>query len=516
MPTHTKKNTAPPSVSEAVGASGRELVYVGFGLVCFLMVLVVASGSTFLVVRDFWLDEICTYLLATDPSLSHMFDALLHGADSNLPALYLILRGIHAIGVPINEITLRLFSATAGVLGLTGLYACLRLVFDRLSSALAVASLFCGTLLIGQFFEARFYAPWFAVCTWFCYCLALMRLKERARGVQIVLALLTVLMLSIHYFGVFSFAVIVAADFLADRQPIRARVVRRWPLLFALPMIAVIAFFYMPQKRALTVPTWISDPTPSIVGNFLAYTLALEPLAALAVIVLAGWFVRRFWAKSFRSGSAALRPLAGLAALAAVPLIEVVFSYGVQPATIARYGLPGLGSAAVLMAWLYHRLNPKIAVAVAVGFAACSGYGSYSVAKEQFGMHSEIVYYALHLEKAPANELILFELRHDLYPMTLYFDELEGRLFMLDFEASEESPGSLAPSDRFAIVERDANRAVARSYPRIHLFPRSKLAPGQTFLLVAANTDQQRLEKRFSGAKVSHISIRLFEITLPP
>jgi hypothetical protein len=65
-------------------------------------------------------------------------------------------------------------------------------------------------------------------------------------------------------------------------------------------------------------------------------------------------------------------------------------------------------------------------------------------------------------------------------------------------------------------VERDAHRAVARSYPEMQLFPKSKLASGQVFLFLAERgTDRKRIAKRFAGATVTAVSYRLFEIHMP-
>jgi len=99
--------------------------------------------------------------------------------------------------------------------------------------------------------------------------------------------------------------------------------------------------------------------------------------------------------------------------------------------------------------------------------------------------------------------------------MTLYVEELKGRLYMLDFEMAEESPGGLTPSVRYNVVERDANRAVVRSYPQMQLFPRSNLRKGQVFLFVASTIDEARLEKRFPGAKIRQVQYRVYEITMP-
>ena len=193
-------------------------------------------------------------MLVTDPSPSHMFTALLHSVDNNLPGLHLFFRGLHALGLPLNEITLRLVSGFCAWAGLLGTYACLRFAFDRWSALGGVVTLLVGSLLIANVFESRYYAPWFAICAWFCYCLAALRVKGRTVRMHWLLGLLTLqLMLTIHYFGVITFGLAVGADFLADKRSVRERLRVRWPLLFAVPAFALISFFYFHQRQVLTV-----------------------------------------------------------------------------------------------------------------------------------------------------------------------------------------------------------------------------------------------------------------------
>jgi hypothetical protein len=496
------------------GATARELIVAGLLFAGVIVAIVLLSGASSLVGRHLWLDEIITYLLVTDPSAAHMFDALLHGADSNVPGLHLLLRGMGVV-LPLNEMTLRLFSGMAALAALLGLHACLRLVFDRLVSAASTLTLLSGHLFVAQAFDARFYAPWLAACAWFCFCLALLRFRPGSRAARIGLAVMTIVMLSIHYFGVFSFLAIVTADFFTDPQPMRRRILARWPLLFALPMVGVIAFFYFPQRGALSVATWVRPPTPAIAFDFVAQTLLLLPVACVSAAVLAALALRRWRSDLFIAPRESLRPLAGAVALVAVPLIVLAFTYLVQPATKPRYAIPGLAGIAVVLAWLYARLHRHLVIAFVLGFTILSGHRFHALAVAHARTGLELAHYAAIIKKTDPDQIVVFERRHDLYPMSIHSPEIGYRLYMLDFETSEESPGTLAPSTNFGIVERDANRAIVRSYPQIRLLPRRELPRGKRLLLVASDLNVARLQKRFQGAFVTQVGGRMFEVVLP-
>ena len=57
--------------------------------------------------RPFWYDEVCTWIVARQPSLSGIWNALQHGADGQAPGFYLIER-LSAALIRNEEVALRL------------------------------------------------------------------------------------------------------------------------------------------------------------------------------------------------------------------------------------------------------------------------------------------------------------------------------------------------------------------------------------------------------------------------
>ena len=513
---------APPLTS-------RELVWAGLFFLLLMLAITAVSGSIGLIVRFFWLDEIITYTLASDSSLPHMFAALLHGTDSNPPAYHLLLWSLHAIGMPLNEATLRLIAAGAILAAMLGLYASLRFMFSRIVSAAAVITLFAGQtvvlpgfelhgeLLIRQMFEARFYGPWLAICAWFGYCQIALRVRPSSLPARIGLGAFAFFMLTIHYFGLFTFVLMVAADLLTDPRTWKQRIAARLPLLAAIPALAVVGTFYLHQSKAFTAKSWVDPPTFANSVQFLWEALAPFPLLILLGVVGIALLLR----KRTKAPVADQRPTdssmmySGLISLAFLPLVVLLFSCLVQPASVGRYAFPAVGGTAIFAAFLLSRLPRVLVVLFACIFVLIGAFDVQSQAAEMYESPYELRAYMTHLTAVPPSESILFELRLDYYPAVMYYPALRPRMAILDFEHGEFPDSALAPSMNYAIVERDAQRAAAAFYPQFRSFPQSQLAHGSRFILIAADAIPKRIAARFGASNVRYIIGREFEITLP-
>ncbi len=89
-----------------------------------------------------WFDEVLSWTLINDPSLTHMMRALAHGADGMFPTYYIagqLWRRVFGGSI----LSLRLLSSLGMIVGAYGLWAGLRRLFTFWASTLAVASLFC-------------------------------------------------------------------------------------------------------------------------------------------------------------------------------------------------------------------------------------------------------------------------------------------------------------------------------------------------------------------------------------
>ena len=166
--------------------------------------------------KPFWFDEVCTWIVARQPSVRALWSALEHAADAQGPGLYLIERAASAM-LPNQEIALRLPS----IFGFCLLTICI-FVFVRRSAGSNIALLcslipFTTVLFHGYAIEARAYSLVVA-----CIAAALVCYQRAASWRWLgLMAVCLALAESLHYYAVFSFlpiGVAEAARFLRTRK----------------------------------------------------------------------------------------------------------------------------------------------------------------------------------------------------------------------------------------------------------------------------------------------------------
>ena len=128
------------------------------------MILVILAGCA---LRGYctpmWLDELYSFNLIQDHSLNHLLKALADQADG-APPLYYVLARLWAVMFSLNELSLRLFSATMFCVAFVLIWRTLRRAFSFWPSAVAV-SLTIGTSQTISFESSniRFYGLLFAL-----------------------------------------------------------------------------------------------------------------------------------------------------------------------------------------------------------------------------------------------------------------------------------------------------------------------------------------------------------------
>lgn len=155
----------------------------------------------------FWYDEICTWIVAKQSSVSGIYDALRHAADSNPPVFYLIER-LSALLVKNEHIAFRLPS----ILGFAVVLLCVFLVVKTRSNStvalVCTTAIFITTLYEPYATEARPYSL-VAACIAFglvCY------QRAPAIGWICLMGLSLALAECLHYYAVLSIVPFFAAE----------------------------------------------------------------------------------------------------------------------------------------------------------------------------------------------------------------------------------------------------------------------------------------------------------------
>lgn len=322
--------------------------------------LLVGSLVAHFRVPYFWYDELATWTLVSDPSLTNMVRSIWRGAESN-PPLYEIVLWLWGTVAGHGELSLRLFTVLFMTASMTMLWRTLRLGYTEAPTALGIAVVFFGgQVILEQLAQARFYGL-FAFCATVAIALAVEVARRREVGAGLLGATLAAHLALVysHVFGGFFSAAILAAlvfDDLRDRR-VRSRlylaIALAW-LLF-LPWVPAV----LEQGALAEGRSWLGKPTRDDLFAVLGrQTLWVPP--AIAVVVLASALAvtsGRRAPEASDDGAGARRALVLIAAavLAVVPAVFLL-SRVVVPIFLDRYLLPSAFGWAVVMAHVASQL----------------------------------------------------------------------------------------------------------------------------------------------------------------
>jgi hypothetical protein len=461
--------------------------------------------------HQFWLDELLTEVVVSDPDLSHALDALAHGATAiDPPGFSLSLRVFAAVVPGSPEVTYRCFTLLTALLALAGIYVHLRQRLNPLVCGVSILSLWCAPLFVNYAFEARPYSLWFAALTWFAFFLGQCRDHPTRIGWHIGLGATAILLGTVHYFGVLTEALVVAGEYIGRRGPGRLR----WPCLLAIalgPLSWLGCLGFLRGQRAVYTVAYFST-LPSGTEFFLVLTRVVLPAAACFLL----WrLYRRFrppvsndaeWEKLRDQ----LSPFGGLIALLFLPLIVIGLGYILQGAIAARYALPALAALPPVLAFLLARL-PTAAVGF-VGLLLALGGGWLLAEQANAARDADrlINGYISTIRSLPGDELVVFESPHPLFAICHYAPDLVPRCPLLDFEVEQVGPAS-----DYRVFTRDWVRQHATYFgiPRLLTWDELRRLPHA--LLVPALNEYATVggsRERYPGFVVEPKNSLLFEL----
>jgi hypothetical protein len=448
---------APASPHQA--ATGREVAIVFVSFLAIVVVQLLASGACSLFVRHFWCDEVLTYQMATDPSLLHSLTALKEGVETHPPAYYLLLRLFTPLLGGPGELSLRAFSFAAILGGMLGLYLLLRRTYSVLVSSVTILAIWTHPLVWGYAFEARFYAPWLAAVVWLAYLLVLAR-TSTGWALQLGIALCSLLICTIHYFGIISLVLLVGFELLF--RPGRGR--SRWRGIPAAAAGSVGLLACLPlllrQRATFAVPTWMDPPSAPTVFQLLHHLYF--PLH-LVILVLAVGLLLLFRGEgpepADREGRGDLTVLAGLGGVILLPLVLVLISYAIQPVLLTRYALPATAALAVPVAFALRKC-PRSSVAVfGVLFLVLMLPGMAALTAKARKADEHTDHLVQILRKETGDRIIVCQCGMEWEILHRYAPDLDSRCYCIDFE-----PGEVQTIGNFEIFGRDLLRNHARGF----------------------------------------------------
>ncbi len=232
-----RASTSPSSISLFGLDSERVAPYVLAILIIYAAIRNFLQAAT----RPFWYDEICTFLMVRQRSISTLWSALKNGADGQPPGFYLVER--IATKVAVNEsIAFRWLSIFSFSLTVLCLFILIRKKRGSTIALFCALILFITPLYDTYAVEARPYSLVVACIAFALLC------YERAPAVRwtILLGLSLALAQSFHYYAAFAFLPFFAAE--ATIVLVERRL--RWGVWFALAcgFLPLLAFWPMLAK----------------------------------------------------------------------------------------------------------------------------------------------------------------------------------------------------------------------------------------------------------------------------
>lgn len=449
-------NSNVPSVpGEGDALAGRELGWATLGIVLGGVLLLVSTGSLELFSHPLWLDEFHSVWVATLPTVGESLGALSLGADFNPPLLHLLLKPL-TLGGSISPTELRVFSFLSVSLALVLVYGLLRHDLGRIPSIAGMLAVWSHPIVIQHAFEGRYYGPMLLFTALLAY--SVRNHSGPSLLGQALLAIASIALCTIHYFGVFAWILVIGSSAWLQR---RGRFFRNlWPSLAGPVALIACAPIYLGQKGALTASTWVPNPSFPQVWGLFDFFLGWLPVTAVLFLGAARLIAR---SNNTERGSGTRRGIAAsltLISLAAYPIFLVLFSILIQPSIVMRYAIVTTLAFAPVVAIVLEREGRWVQIPIIVLFVLVGVRELRAEANRAVGFRVDVQAQAeAVLESVPASAELVVPRRHDLYPLVAQLGSTGPRLVMPFLQRGTLQRVYADPSEerwvRMALVEQD-------------------------------------------------------------
>ena len=475
----------------------RELL--AFVVVCVVAIaLLPVFGGGVLWTRPMWFDELCCTVFVVKDSASP-FDVIANvyrPGDYAPPLLHLIVWFVSRLAGGLTPVVLRSISLVCVSLGLLFLYTTLRRRFGRAPSASGTIAVASHSLVIAHAFEGRFYGPWLLFAAAFAWSLGIDRDRPRSRRRDIAIAISSILIPTIHWFGVFSLGLMCGAAIAIHGRRWREGVRLVAPSAAGFVALLVCAPMAIVQRASSTGMLWVKELSGQQVMEMASlFWLAAPPILAMVLLLM----------QSLRDepGTAGVsRPhvltllrspdLAALTSLALMPVVLIVLSVVLQPSMVPRYGIVAALAWAPLVAMAVASLGrvARGAVLVLLVTMLCLGAKRAIADKQEFADLFAVLtaaYEQAKVEHVP----IVFTSMHVIYPTAglQRSDTMPARYLDLPdstIAALFPAPG-MEPIRKKIRLDRDQARGHARTYRFPILATQAQLDTTRRFFLLATD-----------------------------
>jgi Dolichyl-phosphate-mannose-protein mannosyltransferase len=475
---------------------------------------VLGSGALF--GRPLWLDERQTFLVANQHSLHDVVRALIQGADSNPPLLFVWHWLIGRLHGGVTAWQLRATAFLSMLAAVIGFFLLLRRAFGALPALAGAFVVAANAQIVRYAFDARFYGPWMLLVVVHLWLLVRFTAQRRHAAEQALLCLSAAALCLIHYFGIITLLLIDGAVLLAvapDKRCMRAI----WPSA-ATGALTVLALLPMlkGQRAALSVATWV--PPASIL-------LAIQFLGPYLLLYVAAAATRRTLRQGLRRGDGPADRhvvVAGLLSLALLPLILTGFSFFVQSVMMIRYALPAFLATGLVASALFAQLGSRLRVAFGVVFVVAGLSAAATQAAEtrsfQLRVRADSATAETELRRG---RVIAAPVLHTLYPLWDTMNRHADAMVMATVPATvvrERFPDSSdsAGFGNFILVQQDVARVSSRLFGVPHQVSADSLARLRCFVLIEQGDEPDFVRRWMPAAMVTRLREHVFLVSGQP
>lgn len=439
--------------------------------------------------KYFWIDELLSYYLLSDPSFRHMLVAF-HDKINSAPPLYFILGWAWAHVFGPSELSLRLLSCLGVCVGLWLTWVTLRRTFGFWPASVGAMSVFCTLrIVLAQNVEARMYGLFLGLCALGLFLYERACRKSRCSWSLIVGTVCThAAIINTHLFGAFYSGALLVSIVVRDRC---LRIFRpKLYLAIVLSWISLAPYIpsFLNQSKAVNSRAWLPAPILNDLIEFVSFSSYQVNLSALALLILIAG-LQLIWrdvdgdrlVDSPNEPKEALNSRFSLVisayAFLAIPAFIWVLSRIAKPMFYDRYMLPTALSWSILMAYvasrmvnyhvssarvnsLRHRLLTKINTFCVPLFFILFLLGQPLIYARAYTRESIP---GLNDKKFGYTELpIVVQHSHEFLKRLHYSPARDRYFFVLDWQAAVDKASGLFGPQEYQELE-----AVKRSYPEL-------------------------------------------------
>jgi len=390
----------------------------------------------------------------------------------------------------VSAALLRNISLVSASLASLFVYATLRRRFSRAPSAAGTLAVASHPLVLAHAFEGRFYGPWLLFAAVFAWALGLDADLPHSSRRNIALALISCLLVAIHWFGVFSLGLMCAGAVTVfyPRWRVGLRLIA--PSAAALIALLALAPMALAQRANASGKLWVENlSVDQVLEMARSFWFAVVPIVAVALLLLN-------WLSPQRPYALTVRPfapdLAALLSLALMPVVLMALSVTLQPSMVTRYAIVATLAWAPLVAVAVARLEPRFQDACVAAVALVLVVVAQRAVTEKREYADLVRANTAAFEKAKMMNLpVVFLGLHAIYPVAGPVRSAQS--LARDLDLPDSTIAALFPSEPMAPIRKKyrLDRDQARGHERIYGFPilatQAQLDTTSRFILLATD-----------------------------